>query len=150
MSHLQSIVFGENQSFNYIYLESTFGITIIFSRKQKPNCSTMLRLSAASGPPRFQNRSVVSSGWLKLGSTAFGRPRAMIVNNVMVTSYHIGSLKRYYVSQNKMILCLHSQLSLMRKPEHNFDNRRDQSPNGIGYPEWDWRAKTTIKLEDKR
>ena len=38
-----------------------------------------------------KNRSVLSSWWLKLGSTAFGPPRAKIVNNEILTSYHICS-----------------------------------------------------------
>ena len=96
-----------------------------------------------------KNRSVLSSWWLKLGSTAFGPPRAMIVNNEIVTSYHIRSLKSLSDSQNKITLSLHSQSSLIRKPEHNFDNRRDQSPNDIRYHKWEWKQKTTIKLKDK-
>ena len=96
-----------------------------------------------------KKRSFLSSWWLKLGSTAFGPPRAIIVNNEIVTSYHIRSLKSLSDSQIKITLSLHSQSSLIRKPEHNFDNRRDQSPNDIHYHKWEWKQKTTIKLKDK-
>ena len=73
----------------------------------------------------------------------------MIVNNEIVTSYHIRSLKSLSDSQIKVTLSLHSQSSLIRKAEHNFDNRRDQSPNDIRYHKGESKQKTTIKLKDK-
>ena len=68
VSHLQSTVFGENKNFNSLQSESTFMITFIFTRVQKPKCPIMCRLSAGPGPPR--------SG---------------IVINKTVTSHHIFS-----------------------------------------------------------
>ena len=52
VSHLQSIVLGENQSFKFIILECTFGNTFIFTRVQKPMCPTISKLLSASDPPR--------------------------------------------------------------------------------------------------
>ena len=53
-----------------------------------------------SSSQECKNRSVPSIWWLKLGSRAFGPPRAMIVNNEILTSYHICS---QMLSQNQSI-----------------------------------------------
>ena len=80
VSHLQSIVYGKNQTFNSLQSECAFVITFTFTRVQKPKCLITFTLSTGSGPPRSgivieEDSNLVSH----LQSTARSKPKLQLL-----------------------------------------------------------------------
>ena len=93
--------------------------SIAWSKPKLPLRKQRVPLWLHSPSQECKNRSVLSSWWLKLGSTAFGPPRAMIVNYEIVTSYHICS---QLLGQNQSFYSV-SIIIVPSRYDHNHESR---------------------------